>query len=403
MKRKFSFQNNLLAKTIVYSGTALIVIAFIILRYEGFFAIITKILSILRPIILGCIIAFALNRPVNFFHLRFRKLFAKIKNSFNKHKKIKQEETASGKAPFVCACFTTYFITIAVLTGIVCFIVPQISDSVVLFKDNINSYADNLSRLIGSNKFRINELIGSKIDLDSLMDDLSKKLASLSEYLPKLLSKTYDITSSIIGIIVDIVIGCVFSVYILMDKQNLKEHAKVISRSLLKEKRYAKFEKIMTMSYDTFANFISGQLTEAVVLGILCFFGMTVLRFEYAPLISVIIGITNMIPIAGPILGTVPCALLLLLVNPIHAVWFVVFVIVIQQIDSNIIYPKIVGNSVGLPALWVLVAITVGGGLAGVIGMVLGVPIVSIIYAVIKEKLDSEKLKLKESADQTDE
>ncbi len=390
MNKKFSFQNNRLAKTIVYSGAVLIIIAFVILRYEGFFSIISKILNILRPIILGCVIAFALNRPVNFFHIRFRKLFASIKNISSSKRNRKHIKMSSGKAPFVCACLTTYLITIAILAGIICFIVPQISNSFVLFKDNINNYAENLTRIFNSNKFRLNELIGSKIDLDAFIEQLNTKLSSLSDYIPTVISKTLNITSSIISIIVDIVLGCVFSVYILMDKTNLKRHARTISKSLLKEEKYRKFEKVMTMAYDTFSNFISGQLTEAVILGILCFFGMTILRFEYAPLISVIIGITNMIPIAGPILGTVPCVLLLLIVNPIHAIWFVVFVIVIQQIDSNLIYPKVVGNSVGLPALWVLAAITVGGGLGGVLGMIVGVPIVSILYAMVKEKLDTE-------------
>ena len=390
MNKKFSFQNNRLAKTIVYSGSVLIIIAFVILRYEGFFSIISKILNILRPIILGCVIAFALNRPVNFFHIRFRKLFASIKNISSSKRNRKHIKMSSGKAPFVCACLTTYLITIAILAGIICFIVPQISNSFVLFKDNINNYAENLTRIFNSNKFRLNELIGSKIDLDAFIEQLNTKLSSLSDYIPTVISKTLNITSSIISIIVDIVLGCVFSVYILMDKTNLKRHARTISKSLLKEEKYRKFEKVMTMAYDTFSNFISGQLTEAVILGILCFFGMTILQFEYAPLISVIIGITNMIPIAGPILGTVPFVLLLLIVNPIHAIWFVVFVIVIQQIDSNLIYPKVVGNSVGLPALWVLAAITVGGGLGGVLGMIVGVPIVSILYAMVKEKLDTE-------------
>ncbi|MGN0621481.1 MAG: AI-2E family transporter [Porcipelethomonas sp.] len=391
MNKKFSFSSNRLAKTIVYSGAILIIIAFVILRYEGFFAIISKVMNILRPIILGCIIAFALNRPLNFFHIRFRKLFTGIRNSVLKsRKKPVSDKMVSGKAPFACACFTTYLVTIAVMTGIICFIIPQISDSFVLFKENINSYTDNLNNLLNSGKFRINEIISSKIDFNKFIEQINEKLASLSEYIPTVISKTYDITSSIISVVVDLVLGCVFSVYILMDKKNLKKHAKFLSRLVLKEKHYPKFEKIMAMSYNTFANFISGQITEAVILGIMCFFGMTILRFEYAPLISVIIGITNMIPVAGPILGTIPCALLLLLVNPVHAVWFVVFVIVIQQIDSNLIYPKVVGNSVGLPALWVLAAITVGGGLGGVIGMVLGVPVVSIIYAMIKEKLDSE-------------
>lgn len=226
------------------------------------------------------------------------------------------------------------------------------------------------------------------------MEKIQNKLSSITEYIPTVLSKTYDITSGIINGIIDIVIGIVFSIYILLDKQSLKKNAKSITKLIIKGSKYDKFERIIKIAYDTFSNFISGQLMEAVILGVLCFIGMTIFGFDYAPLISVIIGITNMIPIAGPILGTIPCALILLLVNPIRAVWFVVFIIIIQQIDSNLIYPKVVGNSIGLPALWVLFAITVGGGLGGVLGMILGVPIVSIIYTLVNEKIrENEKPK----------
>ena len=125
---------------------------------------------------------------------------------------------------------------------------------------------------------------------------------------------------------------------------------------------------------------------DACILGLLCFIGMSIFHFQYPVLISVIIGLTNMIPIVGPIVGTVPCALILLLVEPKQAIWFVVFVIVIQQIDSNLIYPRVVGGSVGLPAMWVLFAVIVGGGLFGVLGMVLGVPVMSLIYVILREK-----------------
>ena len=123
---------------------------------------------------------------------------------------------------------------------------------------------------------------------------------------------------------------------------------------------------------------------DACILGLLCFIGMSIFHFQYPVLISVIIGLTNMIPIVGPIVGTVPCALILLLVEPKQAIWFVVFVIVIQQIDSNLIYPRVVGGSVGLPAMWVLFAVIVGGGLFGVLGMVLGVPVMSLIYVILR-------------------
>lgn len=401
MQKKFSFKNNRLAKTIVFSGAVLIIIAFVILRYEGFFSAVSTVTHIFRPIIIGGIIAFALNKPVNFFHAKYRILFFSIKQKMSRKKKTyapKQNVKASGKTAFICSCVTTYLIMIAAIAGIICFIVPQLANSVSLFSNNFNSYADNLINFVETNKFRINYIM-DKIDLNEVMDKIREKLMELPEHIPTVLSKTFDITSGIIGGVVDLFIGFVFSVYILADKQNLKKQAKLLTKSFLKDK-YAGFEKIIKLSYDAFSNFISGQLIEAFILGILCFVGMTILRFDYAPLISVIIGITNMIPIVGPILGTIPGALILLMVNPMKAVWFVVFIIIIQQIDSNLIYPKVVGNSIGLPGLWVLFAITIGGGLWGILGMIVGVPLASILYAVMLERIENEEKK--EKAAKTD-
>ncbi len=399
MKNKFSFKNNRLAKTIVISGSILIIVAFVILRYEGFFGMLSGILSVFRPIIIGCVIAFALNRPMNFFHIQYRKLFAAVINSVNqkRNKNRKKVKLATGKAPFIAACVTTYLLTIAFLAAIICFVIPQITDSITLFGDNVNGYLANFEKFIDSHKNGFETFLGEKINFAELIDKIISKvkdeIINLSDYIPDVLMKTMDITSGIIGVVVDIIIGIVFSIYILLDKQNLKKNARVITQMIIKGEKYNKFEKILKIAYETFSNFISGQLVDAFLLAILCFIGMTIFGFDYAPLISIIIGITNMIPVAGPIIGTIPGAAILLLVNPIDAVWFVVFVIVIQQIDSNLIYPKVVGNSVGLPSLWVLFAITIGGGLAGVMGMVLGVPILSIIYALVNEKLSEEEIK----------
>lgn len=388
MKKKFSFKNNRLAKTIIFSGAALIIIAFVILRYEGFFAAVSKIMNIFRPIIIGGVIAFALNKPVNFFHAKYRRLFYYIKQRLHNKKKQhtpKNDLKSVERTAFICSCITTYLITLAVIIGIICFIVPQFSNSIDLFSSNLNEYTNNLMRFINSNKFRL-DYVMTKIDLPEIMNKIREKLMEIPEHIPSVLSKTFNITKGIIGVIVDVFIGLVFSVYILADKSTLKKSSKTVFRCLFKN-NYSRFERILSLSYNAFSNFISGQIIEAVILGVLCFIGMKIFKFDYAPLISVIIGLTNMIPIVGPILGTVPGVLILLMVNPIKAVWFVVFIIIIQQIDSNLIYPKVVGNSIGLPGLWVLFAITVGGGLWGIMGMIVGVPLVSIVYAVVTEKI----------------
>lgn len=390
MQKKFSFKDSRLAKTIVFSGTVLIIVAFVILRYEGFLAALSKILHIFRPIIIGGVIAFALNRPINFFHAKYRRLFNGMisKATSKKKKKVKKAEV-SERTAFVFSCITVYIILLAAITGIICFIVPQLAQSIELFSTNFNTYADNMINFFESNKFRV-DYIMDKININDVMDKINDIVSKIPEYVPKVFSKTVDITSGIIGGVVDLFIGFVFSIYILMDKQNLKKQSRVLVKSIAKDK-YGKLEKVIRLSYDSFSNFLSGQLIEAIILGVLCFVGMSIFRFEYAPLISVIIGITNIIPIVGPILGTIPGALILLMVNPIKAVWFVVFIVILQQIDSNLIYPKVVGNSIGLPGLWVLFAITVGGGLGGILGMIVGVPLASILYTFMIQKVNEEE------------
>ncbi len=397
-QKKFSLKNNRLAKTIIISGTILIVVAFIILRYEGFIGLLSAVLAILRPVIIGCVIAFALNRPLNFFHAKYRKLFAIIKNFFRRKKHGRKIHIVSGKFPFISAVVTTYLVFFASIIGIVLFIIPQIADSITLFSDNINIYLDNFMTFIESHKItNLNHLFGFDINVTKLIEEatakLQKELSGLIDYIPNVLEKTVDITSGIIGAVIDTVIGFVFSLYILLDKQDLKKNAKTITQLVIKGEHYRRFEKVLSIAYRSFANFINGQFIEAVILGVLCFIGMSIFGFDYAPLISVIIGITNVIPYVGPIIGTIPGVLILLLVNPIDAVWFVIFIVVIQQIDSNLIYPKVVGTSVGLPALWVLFAITIGGGLGGILGMVLGVPVLAIVYALVGERIHEEEAK----------
>ncbi len=392
MQKKFSFKNNRLAKTIVFSGTVLIIVAFVILRYEGFLTALSSVLHIFRPIIIGGVIAFALNRPINFFHIKYRRMFNGMLNKATSSKKKKnpaKKTEVSERTSFIFSCITVYILLLAAITGIICFIVPQLAQSIELFSTNFNTYADNMINFFESNKFKV-DYIMDKINLNDVMDKINDIVSKIPEYIPTVFSKTVDITSGIIGGVIDLFIGFVFSIYILMDKRNLKKQSRVLVKSVAKE-NYVKIEKVVKLSYDSFSNFLSGQLIEAVILGVLCFVGMSIFKFEYAPLISVIIGITNIIPIVGPILGTIPGALILLMVNPIKAVWFVVFIIILQQIDSNLIYPKVVGNSIGLPGLWVLFAITVGGGLGGILGMIVGVPLASILYTFMMQKVNEEE------------
>ena len=220
------------------------------------------------------------------------------------------------------------------------------------------------------------------------MEKLKELFTQLSDYLPTVAEKVANWTSNVVNVIVDIVMGLVFSIYMLLSRKRLRSQMQRILKRMCSKRHYRLVSHYGHITFDTFSNFISGQLAEALILGVLCFLSMTIFHLEYPLMISVIIGITNLIPIVGPIVGTIPGALVLLLIHPLHAVFFVILVIVLQQIDSNLIYPRVVGSSIGLPAIWVLFAITVGGGIFGILGMMLGVPCMSVIYTVLREKVD---------------
>ena len=167
-----------------------------------------------------------------------------------------------------------------------------------------------------------------------------------------------------------------------------------VLNAVMNPEKLDKLLNLLRLANKTFTNFITGQLTEAVIIGALCFIGMTIFRMPYAPAISVLVGFTALIPVFGAFIGTAVGAFLILLVKPIQAVWFVIFIIVLQQFEGNLIYPKVVGKSVGLPGIWVLVAVTVGGNAMGVMGMLISVPLCSVLYAVSREAVNN-KLKMK--------
>lgn len=375
-------------KYFVISSAILILIVFLLWKYELTIAFLTKFFRILRPLIIGGAIAFIINRPV----IKIQRLYKKLFDKDNKPRKNGKPKTF-----YTLSIITAYLLLIAIVTGIIWFIIPQLFSSAKFFVSNFDGYYKNFVGIY-------NKYLGS-LDLSlfkdtDILDTVYKKIYSLTEYIPEFLTKTFGVTAGIISGVVDVFIGLIFSVYLIADKKKLKSQVSKVFRVMLSENKYNKLVDFYNLTSKSFSHFINGQLTEAFILGILCFVGMKIFGFEYAVLISVIIGVTNLIPIFGPIFGTIPCALILLLVNPIHAIWFVVFIIVLQQIDSNIIYPRVVGNSVGLGPLWTLAAITIGGGLFGILGMLLSVPTMSVIYILVG-RLVNRKFKEKndESSD----
>lgn len=333
------------------------------------------LLSVLRPFVVGGVLAFILNILL----ARIRPLFTN--GWFEKHP----------GAANALSLLLTYVIFFAAITGIVLFIIPPFAESIRTFAANFEGYYTNALANINRFAASVSPEVWTQLGITEKLNELYQSLPKIVENVGTwLVGGLFGAVSSLVGGVADTFLGFLVSVYILSDKQNMKKQGSRIIKALLPEKFAGSLLRTLRLSSRTFSAFFSGQILEALILGVLCFVGMSIFGFSYAPMISVIIGITNMIPIVGPLLGTIPCALLILLAegNLLRTVWFVVFIIVLQQLEANIIYPRVVGTQVGLPSFWVLSAVVVGGGLFGVAGMIIGIPLLAVVRKLLLEEVE---------------
>lgn len=334
------------------------------------------VMSYLNPFIVGGAIAFIINVPMRFIE---RHLFPKAK----KLDKLRR--------PFA---LILALLAIAAIIVLVCIIViPQIADTVSTLTVNIPQYMDNA-------KAYVNKILEKYPELQEEFQSYTGKInwqsviTSVTGWVSNGVVSTINVAGSAISGIVSTVVGFVFAIYILLQKERLGRQVRMIAYSLLPEKAADKFFKISNMTSDTFSKFLSGQCLEACILGSMFAIVLAVFRMPYVALISVLIAFTALIPIVGAFIGCVIGAFLIFMISPVKAVWFVVIFLVLQQIEGNFIYPKVVGSSVGLPAIWVLAVVTVGGKLMGVIGMLVMIPLSSVLYAIFREFIYN-KLKTK--------
>ena len=197
-----------------------------------------------------------------------------------------------------------------------------------------------------------------------------------------------SIIGSTVSIVTNTVIAIIFALYLLLRKDKLHKDIVRFQRAYLSEKVTRRMNHVLEITNDTFKNFFVGQFIEAIIIGSLCFIGMTILKLPYSAMAGTIVGVTSLIPIVGALIGAFISAFMIFTVNPMQSLIFIIFLILLQQVEGNLIYPKVVGTSVGLPGIWVLAAVTVGGGLFGILGMLLGVPILATIYKLVFEILE---------------
>ena len=344
----------------------------------------SKILSVFSPLILGLCIAFVINLPLRFLEERvFGKLTRKNGKVWSKLKRP------------LCLTLSVLFL-LSVITVFLSFVVPELIKTGQKFFTTLPTAMEGISATIDETLV--------KLHLDVIFPDLTIDWNSISAWALSIIDNhsnsiaqgALGIVTTLFNTVLNLVLGFVFSIYVLASKESLGKLAKSVIYSIMKRERARKLISVVVLSNKAFSGFISGQCTEVLLIGVLCFIGMLIFRMPYAVMVSCVIAFTAFIPVFGPFIGTAIGAFFILIESPIKALWFVIFIIILQQLESNIIYPRIMGKHVGLPGIWVLAAVTIGGGLFGVVGIIVSVPVCSVIYTLfdrwIKKRLEERNI-----------
>ncbi len=328
-----------------------------------------KLWGIAVPLTMGCVIAYVLNIIMRALE---RLYFPKAKKGL----------AQKSRRP-VCIILSLVLI-VAVIYLVFQLVVPELVQAIGIIGAGIPVLFEQATDWLVANA---EVFPGIAEELDSLQIDWNSLGQNVLNYLKAgvggVLNSTVSIVSSVVSSVVNFVIALIFAIYILSNKEKLADQGKRIVRAYVKPGWRQVAKRIVCTADQAFSSFIIGQMTEAVILGTLCTVGMLLCRFPYAPMIGAFIGATALIPIVGAYLGAAVGVIMIMTQDPLKAVLFVVFIVVLQQLEGNLIYPKVVGSSIGLPGIWVLAAVTVGGGLLGISGMLLGVPTAATVYKLL--------------------
>lgn len=348
------------------------------------------IIGIMMPVVFGFILAYLLTPVLNFIEQR---ILYPLRNRLKLKDGPKTRKRIRGLSILITACL--FYLIIHTLIGM---LVSQIVPSIESIISNFDTYVNNFT-------VWLNQLLADNPEIKDYVTNLVNRYsAELERFLNEtVLIKSSEliktVSLSVLGFLKalwNFVIGFIISIYILGSKEKFAVQAKKLVYSCFDSDSGNVIINNFRFAHNTFIGFISGKILDSVIIGLLCFIGTTIMQTPYAALVSVIIGVTNIIPFFGPFLGAIPSAVLILVVDPMHplnCVYFVIFILVLQQVDGNLIGPKILGNSTGLSGFWVIFAITLFGGLFGVLGMIVGVPIFAIIYAAVKSIVNAALIK----------
>ena len=338
-------------------------------------SILATLYGVISPFVVAFVMAFLLHTPVAWFE---RTVFSKFK--------VKR----------ALSILCSYLIAALAISALIVAAAPQVADSVVSVGNNIPKYIQTVTGFLDKLTTEYN---WDPAVIEYVTEAMNSAMKNLSAFVLALVPQIINWSVSLGNVAIDFFMSLIASIYMLATKERLIFQMKKILFSFLKEKRANRILEIGSLTNEMFSKFINGKALDSLIIGILCFIGMMFIYSPYAILIAIIVGVTNMIPFFGPFIGAIPSALILLMVSPIDAVIFGVFVLALQQFDGNILGPKILGDSTGLAPIWVLVSITIGGGLMGFVGMIIGVPTFAVFYSLLSENMDKRIAKKNITAD----
>lgn len=335
--------------------------------------------EIVKPFLVGAAIAFVLNIPMKAIEKR---LFRKSRNS----RILKMKRPASIFLAFASVILVIVIVTVTVIPQVTRTMI-ELGNKIPRFLAEVQIYLEGLFASQPELLAMLDAFDPSSINWDSIVSNV---MGFLKNGLGNVVTSTFSVASTIIGGIVNLFVSLIFSIYILAQKERLCNQIKRVLHAYCSQKMYDRTLEVTGLTAGNFNNFITGQCTEAVILGAMFMVAMVIFRFPYAVLVGVLIAFTALIPVVGAFAGCFVGAFLIMVDDPMKAIWFLILFIILQQLEGNLIYPHVVGNSVGLPSIWVLTAVTIGGSLFGVVGMLVFIPIVSTLYALLREDVNNK-------------
>lgn len=380
-------------KTILLIIFFTIALIFLFIHLGDIVKVLSVILTVLMPILYGLVLAYLLNYPYKLFYDHA------FKNMGKKHKWLSHL-----RMPL--SMIISYVLIFGIVIFLVGTLIPELSSSISTLVKNIPAYERTIRNTSDDVVAFIKNATGYNLYEVSTYSNLITMITgdSTTEFIKNLITNLVPSAfSTLLGIgtgVYNWAIGIVISIYLLASKERLLHQSKRVITAYTPERFHIRFFKVADVFNNKCGKFIVGKIIDSTIIGIMCFIGLSIFRFHYPLLISVVVGLFNLIPFFGPIIGAIPCTFLLLIINPLEALWFIVFIIILQQFDGNILGPKILGETVGISGFWIMVSVIIGGGLFGLPGMLLGVPIFAAIYTLIQEGTERREAKKKEKTAQ---